>query len=101
MGGEYIVSKELKYPKEMYTDCGLYDGDMDSEEISCYKEKLVKCRKPHKCNACDKDILVGDYALNESGFMDGQAISCYTCTKCIEDWLEESGQVDTEDKEDD
>ena len=54
--GEYIISKELKYPKDMYTDCGLYDGDMDSEEISCYKEKLVKCRKPHKCNACDKDI---------------------------------------------
>lgn len=89
----------LKYPKEMYTDCGLYDGDMDSEEISCYKEKLVKCRKPHKCNCCRKDILVGDYALSESGFTDGHAMSCYTCTDCIESWLEESGQVDTEDDE--
>lgn len=56
----------------MYIDCGFYDGDMDSEEISCYKEKLVKCRKPHKCNCCEKDILVGDYALlvNLDSWMD-------------------------------
>ena len=61
--------KELKYDKELYIDSGIYGiGD---EEISCYKEKLVKCRKPHKCSCCESDIIVGDYALCESGFMDG------------------------------
>lgn len=33
----------------------------------------------------------------DSGFMDGAPVSSYTCLKCIEDWLEESGQVEEED----
>lgn len=90
------MSNTLKYDKEMYTDCGLYDGDFGDEEISCYKEKLVKCRKSHICNACQKEIPMGDYALYEGGFMDGHAVSTYTCADCIEKWLEESGQVDVE-----
>ena len=45
---------ELKYDKELYTDCGFYDGDFGEDEIQCYKQKLVKCRKPHQCNACGK-----------------------------------------------
>lgn len=32
-----------------------------------------------------------------SGFMDGEPVSCYTCLKCIEDWLEESGQIEPEE----
>ena len=80
---------KLKYNKELYTDCGFYDGDF-GDDISCYKQKLVKCRKPHKCNVCEKEIATGSYAIYESGFMDGKVVSCYTCAKCIEDWLEES-----------
>lgn len=89
----------LKYDKELYTGCGFYDGGFGEDDISCYKQKLVKCRKPHKCNACRKEIQIGEYAVYESGFMDGQAVSCYTCAECIEDWLEESGQVDLEGEE--
>lgn len=84
----------MKYDKELYVDSGFY-GDFGEEEVSCYKEKVVKCRKPHKCSACEKEINVGDHALSETGFMDGQGVSCYTCIPCIEEWLEESGQVDT------
>ena len=83
----------LKYEKEMYLDSGFY-GVCEEPEVSCYKEKLVKCRKTHKCSSCEKEIQIGDYAICESGFMDGKAVSCYTCTECIEEWLEESGQVD-------
>ena len=90
---------ELKYDKELYIDCGFYDGDFGEDDISCYKQKLVKCRKPHKCNVCGKEISVESYAVYESGFMDGQAVSCYTCAKCIEDWLEKSGQVDVDEEE--
>ena len=89
--------KELKYDKELYIGSEIYGwGD---EEISCYKEKLVKCRKPHTCASCESDIQVGDFAIYESGFMDGEAISSHTCIKCIEEWLEESGQIDVDEEE--
>ncbi len=93
------MANNLKYDKEMYVDAGLYDGDFGDEEIVCYKEKLVKCRKSHICSSCQSEIPKGDYALSESGFMDGKAVSSYTCTDCIEKWLEESGQVDTDGEE--
>lgn len=31
----------MKYPKEMYPDCGFYDGDMDGSE-QCRSEKDCK-----------------------------------------------------------
>ena len=86
----------MKYDKEMYIDSGIYGCD---EDIQCHKEKVVKCRKPHICATCEKEIAVGTYALSESGFMDGEAVSSYTCLECVEEWLEESGQVDIEDEE--
>jgi len=87
----------MKYEKELYIYSGFYGGD---EDIQNHKEKLVKCRKPHKCAACEKEIKVGEHALYESGFMDGEPVSVYTCTACIEGWLEESGQVETEEEAD-
>lgn len=89
----------MKYDKELYIDCGFYDGDMDGE-YQKYSEKIVKCRKPHHCNGgCGKEIKAGEQAVCETGFMDGKPVSCYTCLECIEKWLEESGQADTEDEE--
>lgn len=84
----------MKYPKEMYIESGFYSGD---EEIEKYTEKVVKCRKSHKCSGCGKDIVPGEEAVRESGFMDGQPVSNYICLPCIEAWLEESEQVDVED----
>jgi hypothetical protein len=86
----------MKYDKTMYIDSGFYGIDEDMEN---YKEKIVKCRKPHKCASCQKDINVGEEALYESGFIDGEPVSAHTCLKCIEEWLEESGQVDVEENE--
>lgn len=85
----------MKYDRMKYLDSGFY-GDFEEEEVKCYKEKLVKCRKEHKCSACEKEIAIGAYAICETGFMDGKGVSCYTCTDCIEEWLEESGQVELE-----
>lgn len=94
------MSKELKYRKELYTDSGMYSGDMECE-IDAYEEKLVKCRKPHVCATCQRDIPKGDYALREHGFFDHKPVSAYTCVECVEAWLEESGQVgfDSDDNE--
>jgi hypothetical protein len=50
----------------------------------------VRCRKPHKCANCQKQIEIGDYALAESGFMDGKPVRCYTCLPCIDEWLDEN-----------
>jgi len=87
----------VKYDKELYLDSGFYGGDF-GDDIANNKEKIVKCRKPHECNGgCDKEIKAGDYALLETGFADGEPVSCYTCLPCIEEWLEESGQVETEE----
>lgn len=47
---------------------------------------------------CGREIKVGEQAVCEKGFLDGKPTSCYTCLKCIEKWLEESGQVDNNDK---
>lgn len=86
----------MKYPKEMYLDCGFCDGDMDGSE-QCHSEKIVKCRKSHICSACQKEIKAGDEALYETAIVEGMGwCSSYTCLPYIEAWLEESGQVDTE-----
>lgn len=89
----------MKYSKELYIDSGFFAGDMD-DEYTNESEKLVKCRKPHKCVNCQKQISTGDYAVVEKALFRGEGWkSCYICTKCIEGWLEESGQVKNEDKE--
>lgn len=85
----------MKYSEEMYIDSGIYG---DSEEgVKNRKERLVKCRNIHMCSNCGKEIEKGEYAVCETGFLEGENVSCYTCLECIEEWLEESGQVDNED----
>jgi hypothetical protein len=82
----------VKYNPEDYIDTGFYPAD---EDIANYKEKIVKCRKPHKCmGGCGKEIQAGEQAVRETGFLLGEPVSNYTCLPCIEEWLEESGQID-------
>lgn len=88
----------MKYRPEDYIGSGFYDGDFGEGCIEGQKERLVKCRKPHECmGGCGNEIRAGEYALLETGFMDGKPVSCYTCLPCIEEWLEESGQVESEE----
>ena len=88
----------MKYQPELYIGSGFYDGD--ESIILQHKEKIVKCRKSHVCSGgCGIEIKTGEYALNESGFMDGKPVNSYTCLPCIEAWLEESGQVDKDGEE--
>lgn len=80
----------LKFAKEDYETCDFYGGDMDGEDY--ITRKIVKCRKPHECmGGCGSTIQRGEYALCEKGFMDGYPVSCYTCIKCIDEWIEECG----------
>lgn len=79
----------MKYKPEDYSlmDSGFYG--FDDTEIKNYKEKLVKCRKPHKCTSCEKEIPVGNHAIRETGFMDGKPMTNYVCTDCMDEWLDE------------
>jgi hypothetical protein len=89
--------KNMKYKPEEYSirDTGFYG--LGDEDIENYKEKLVKCRKLHKCaGGCEKDIPAGVYAIRETGFMDGQPVSTYTCTDCMDAWLDELKELGEE-----
>jgi len=87
----------MKYKPENYINSGFY-SDMDSD-IENHNEKLVKCRKPHICANCQREIKPGEHALLETGFLDGKPVSVHTCTPCIDEWLEEIGQVDESEGE--
>jgi len=89
---------EMKYKPEDYIESGFYSDSDD--EIENKKEKVVRCRKPHECmGGCGKQIKVGEYALLETGFMDGKPVSCYTCLPCIDAWLDELKKLEGEDEE--
>ena len=87
----------MKYNKELYTDSGIYAGCGDDAEN--HTEKIVKCRKSQECINCKEEIQAGEKALYETGFMYAEPISAYTCLECVEKWLEESGQVESEESE--
>lgn len=80
----------MKYKPEYYSISDTAFYGLDDGDITNYKEKLVKCRKPHKCmGGCEKEIPIGNYAIRETGFMDGKPVSSYTCTDCMDKWLDE------------
>lgn len=76
----------MKYSKEDYENSDFYYGE---EDILNYKSKVVKTRKSHKCVNCQNEVAKGSSMLRESGFMDGEPVSCYTCLDCLDEWLDE------------
>lgn len=84
----------MKYEKELYIGNEIYGCDEDFERK---EEKVVKCRKPHECMSCDKEIKAGDYAVCETGFMFGEPTRTYTCIECMEEWMEQIGRVESEE----
>ena len=88
----------MKYSEEMYLGSNIFDGDMDGSE-SNFSEKVVKIRKSHNCCVCQKEIPKGTKMVMQSAIVqDIGWCSCYICLPCIENWLGESGQIDSEVK---
>lgn len=86
----------MKYPEEMYIGSQTFEGDMDGSE-SNFSEKIVKTKKNHACCVCAKEIPQGTKMLKQSAVVSGMGwCSCYICLPCVENWLEESGQVEGE-----
>lgn len=86
----------MKYSEEMYIGSQIFCGDMDGSE-SNFSEKIVKSIKPHDCCVCEKEIPKGEKMIYQSAIVQGVGwCSCRICLPCIEQWLEESGQVECE-----
>ena len=88
----------MKYSEETYIDSQFFMSDMDGSERNL-TEKIVKTRKLHKCCVCEKEIQKGEKMLMQKAVIEDLGWrSCYICLPCVEQWLEESGQVDVEDE---
>lgn len=83
----------MKYSKEEYENADFYYGE---EDISSYKSKVVKTRKAHMCVNCQKEVAKGEKMLRESGFMDEHPVSCHTCLKCLDQWLDTVNECDSD-----
>ena len=84
----------MKYPKAMYLDSQIFGGDRDGSQPNLIA-KILKIRTPHSCCICEKYIPKGEKMLNQKAIVEGQGwCSCYICIPCVENWLEESGQVE-------
>lgn len=95
-----IGGRGMKYSRELYIDSQIFAGDMDGLE-SNFSEKIVKTRKPHECCVCGKEILKGTEMVMQSAIIEGERRrNCYICLSCIEEWLEESGQVGDDEEHD-
>lgn len=75
----------MKYSKEVYEETEFYGAN---EDIGNYKSKIAKVRKDHKCCQCQKQINKNDNALCETGFLDNEPVSAYTCIECCDNWLD-------------
>ena len=78
--------KVAKIGRKNDENADFYYGE---EDILNYKSKVVKTRKSHKCVNCQNEVAKGENMLRESGFMDGEPVSCYTCLDCLDEWLDE------------
>lgn len=81
----------MKHAKEVYENTEFYGMD---EDLSNYKQKIVKVRKQHDCCQCQAIMKIGDNALCETGFLDGNPVRAYTCIACCDKWIAE---IDGED----
>ena len=85
----------MKYNADLYLDNQIYGEDPD---FTLKSEKIVKCRKLHRCGVCEKDIIKGELVICETGFQFGSPVSTYTCIPCMENWMEEIGVVEKDEE---
>ncbi len=85
----------MKYAKEKYLNSGIWDDVILQADAQHLHNKLVKIRKEHDCLICHNWIQIGDMALNTSAWLphEGGWNSWYTCTGCIERFIEDTHQV--------
>lgn len=76
----------MKIDNGVYIPSGFCSFDDDAIN---YRKKVVKCKKNIVCASCRGDIKKGEQALCETGFIDDETVSVYTCLDCIKEWLDD------------
>lgn len=89
----------MKYKPEDYLNENWFEGD--ESEISCQTIKFVKVRKEHQCwlslgKNTPHNVKKGDHAYYEKALVDGEFVSYYMCTDCMDNWLDEVNYEDGE-----
>ena len=49
-----------------------------------FKQKKVKCQKPHRCSWCGGKILIGEEAVYRAGIFEGDFYALYEHTECFD-----------------
>lgn len=91
---EAIAAERRRYLSLAGTFWGGY-GDAD---VEIYRKAFVKTKTAHQCANYRRedqphDIPAGSPAVRESGKVDGQMRSCYTCLPCLDAWAREIGEL--------
>jgi hypothetical protein len=83
----------MKYKPEDYLSEPWFEGD--EGEIACQTIKFVKVRKEHQCwlslgkKTPEHSVQKGAHAYYEKALVDGEFVSYYMCTDCMDAWLDE------------
>lgn len=84
----------MKYTIDDYLTEPWFQGD--EANISCQTIKFVKVRKEHQCwlslgkgNEEPHNVKKGNHAYYEKALVDGEFVSYYMCTDCMDECLDE------------
>lgn len=61
----------------------MIDCYCDYESPSVYSARMVRARKPHRCEECSRVIQVGERHEYVFGVYDGYTITPRTCSHCV------------------
>ncbi|MFZ1875033.1 MAG: hypothetical protein WAU54_19995 [Chania sp.] len=65
-------------------DFDLFAGDFGEPGDRCLSNKIVKCRKAHRCHICEGSTVPGEKALSATYVFSGELHSYYCCTACVD-----------------
>jgi len=61
----------------------VYGYDGDDGYIELFEQKIVKCRKEHRCEECRRVIAKGNKCERTSGLWEGSFMASHTCLDCM------------------
>lgn len=84
----------MKYTKEEYLSWDYFEGDQS--DVLLKTTKFVKVRKDHLCLMAgwgngepDHTTKKGQYAYYEKALVDGEFVSYYICTDCLDKCIDD------------
>lgn len=90
------MAATLKHAEDDYLRFDPFEGDRDVD-IRMRTVKLVRVRKPHRCQlgigeGAGHDIAIGELARHERALVDGDFWgSYYVCIPCMDHFLDDIG----------